>query len=134
MWREPSPLVYWKQARASSSSLTEPYLPIHQVRAQVAYECAVTRALCGLVLSKLADGDYPEVNAEVLLHIGTTGLPSSEPAFRYHGRRRLEVTMRSQTKGKFMSTSPYQHIEETWGLDQEPLSSLRDLWWMDGSI
>ena len=92
------PSVYWEQAFASSSSLTEPYLPIHQVRAQVAYECAVTRALCGLVLSKLADGDYPEVDVEVLLHIGTTGLPSSEPAFRHHGRRRLEVTMRSKQR------------------------------------
>ena len=92
------PLAYWKQARASSSSLTEPYLPIHQVRAQVAYESAVTRALCGLVLSKLADGDYPEVDVEVLLHIGTTGLPSSEPAFRHHGHRRLEVTMRSRQR------------------------------------
>ena len=92
------PSVYREQAFASSSSLAEPYLPIHQVRAQVAYECAVTRALSGLVLSELADGDYPEVDVEVLLHIGTTGLPSSEPAFRYHGRRRLEVTMRSKQR------------------------------------
>ena len=47
------------QALASSSSLAEPYLPVHQLRAQVARECAVTRALCDLVLSGLADGDYP---------------------------------------------------------------------------
>ena len=92
------PSVYREQALASSSSLAEPYLPIHQVRAQVAYDCVVTRALCGLVLSKLADGDYPEVDVEVLLHIGTTGLPSSEPAFRHHGRRRLEITMRSRQR------------------------------------
>ena len=92
------PSVYREQALASSSSLAEPYLPIHQVRAQVAYDCAVTRVLCGLVLSKLADGDYPEVDVEVLLHIGTTGLPSSEPAFRHHGRRRLEITMRSRPR------------------------------------
>ena len=92
------PTVYREQAVASSSSLAEPYLPIHQVRAQVAYECAVSRALCGLVLSKLADGDYPEVDVEVLLHIGTMGLPSSEPAFRHHRRRRLEVTMRNKQR------------------------------------
>ena len=94
------PSAYEEQARKSNSSLAEPYLPVHQLRAQVAHECAVTRALCGLVLSRLADGDYPEVNVEVLLHIGTTGLPSSEPAFRHHGRRRLEATMRSRQRGK----------------------------------
>ena len=92
------PIAYRNQATTSGSSLTDPYLPVHQLRAQVAYECAVTRALCGLVLSKLADGDYPEVDVEVLLHIGTTGLPSSEPAFRHHGRRRLEVTMQSRQR------------------------------------
>ncbi len=90
--------AYQEQASQSSSSLVEPYLPVHQLRAQVASQCAVTRALCDLVLSRLADGDYPEVNVEVLLHIGTTGLPSSEPAFRHHGRRRLEATMRSKEK------------------------------------
>ena len=92
------PIAYREQAYASSSSLAEPYLPIHQLRAQVAYECEVTRALCGLVLSKLADGEYPEVEVEVFLHIGTTGLPGSEPAFRHHGRRRLEVTMHSKQR------------------------------------
>ena len=92
------PITYRKQALRSTSSLAEPYIPVHQIRAQVAYECAVTRALCDLVLSRLADGDYPEVDAQVLLHIGTTGLPSSEPAFRYKGRRRLEVTMTSQQR------------------------------------
>ena len=92
------PISYREQALASNSYLKEPYLPIHQLRAQVAYKCEVTRALCGLVLSKLADGDYPEVDVDVLLHIGTTGLPSSEPAFRHHGRRRLEVTMRNRQR------------------------------------
>ena len=90
--------AYRKQTLTSNSSLAEPYLPIHQLRAEVAYECGVTRALCDLVLSKLADGDYREVDVEVLLHIGTTGLPSSEPAFRHHGRRRLEATMRSKQR------------------------------------
>ena len=89
------PSAYQAQALMSNSSLAEPYLPVHQLRAHVANECAVTRALCDLVLTRLADGEYPEVDVEVLLHIGTTGLPSSEPAFRHHGRRRLEVTMRS---------------------------------------
>lgn len=90
--------AYKEQASMSRSSLAEPYLPVHELRAQVAYECAVTRALCDLVLSRLADGDYPEVDVEVLLHIGTTGLPSSEPAFRHHGHRRLEATMRSKER------------------------------------
>ena len=92
--------VFWSaykdQASKSRSSLATPYLPVHQLRAQVAYECGVTRALCDLVLSRLADGEYREVKTEVLLHIGMTELPTSEPAFRHHGRRRLEVTMRSE--------------------------------------
>ncbi len=92
------PIIYRKQALRSSSSLAQPYIPVHQLRAQVAYECGVTRALCDLVLSRLADGDYPEVDAQVFLHIGTTGLPSSELAFRYKGRRRLEVTMASKQR------------------------------------
>ena len=92
------PVAYRQQAGSSRSSLAEPYLPVHQLRAQVAYECAVTRTLCGLVLSRLADGEYPEVDVEVFLHIGTTGLPSSEPAFRHHGRRRLEATMRNKQR------------------------------------
>ena len=92
------PIAYRKQARRSSSALAEPYIPIHQLRAQVAYECGVTRALCDLVLSRLADGDYVDVDVQVFLHIGTTGLPSSEPAFRHKGRRRLEVTMRSEQR------------------------------------
>ena len=87
--------AYQEQARLSESSLAVPYLPVHALRAQVAYECRVTRHLCDLVLSRLADGDYPGVDADVLLHIGTAALPSSEPAFRHRGRRRMEVTMRS---------------------------------------
>ncbi len=90
--------AYWEQAHTSGSSLAEPYLPIHRLRAQVACECAVTRVLGDMVLSRLADGDYPEVAVEVLLHVGMTGLPASEPAFRHHGRRRLEVTMRNRPR------------------------------------
>lgn len=92
------PRAYQQQAALSGSSLVVPYIPVHQLRAQVAYECGVMRALCDMVLSKLADGEYPDVETEVLLHIGTSGLPSSEPAFRYHGRRRLEATMRSKQR------------------------------------
>ena len=88
--------AYREQSVRSRSPLAEPYLPVHQLRAQVAFECGVTRALCDLVLSRLADGFYSEVDVEVLLHIGTTGLPSSEPVFRHHGRRRLELTMRNK--------------------------------------
>ena len=92
------PSTYEAQAHLSSSSLAQPYLPIHELRAQVAHEFGVMRVLCDLVLTKLADGEYPEVDAEVLLYIGTTALPSSEPAFRHHGRRRLEATMRSRQR------------------------------------
>lgn len=88
--------AYREQTLISESSLAEPYLPIHALRAQVAYECRVTRALCDLVLSKMVDGEYPCTDVEVFLHIGTTRLPSSEPAFRHQGRRRLEATMRSR--------------------------------------
>lgn len=90
------PRAYEEQTLLSESPLAEPYLPVHALRAQVAYECRVTRALCDLVLTRLADGDYPEADVEVLLHIGTTRLPRSEPAFRHHGRRRLVATMRSK--------------------------------------
>lgn len=90
--------AYKEQASESRSSLEEPYLPVHQLRAQVAYKCGVTRALCDMVLSKLADGYYQEVEAEVSLHIGVMRLPVSEPAFRHHGRRRLEVTMRTKQR------------------------------------
>ena len=92
------PRAYIEQARTSNSSLAEPYLPVHQLRAQVAHECAVTRTLCDLVLSRLVDGSYPNVAVDVLLHIGTTRLPISEPAFRHHGRRRLEITIRNRQR------------------------------------
>lgn len=85
--------AYDEQAASSDSSLRSPYLPIHCVRGQAAMESGVTRALVDIVLGRLADGEYPGVGASVLLHIGTTSLPGSEPAFRHHGRRRLEMTM-----------------------------------------
>jgi len=85
--------AYQEQAARSDSLLASPYLPIHSVRAQAAYKTGVTRALADLVLGRLADGDYPELGITVLLHIGTSALPNSEPAFRHHRRRRLELTM-----------------------------------------
>jgi hypothetical protein len=77
---------------SSDSSLASPYLPIHAVRAQAAFETGVTRALVDLIVEEMADGDRP-MGADVQVHIGTTSLPNSEPAFRHHGRRRLEMTM-----------------------------------------
>ena len=89
--------AYQRQADSSDSSLTSPYLPIHAVRAQAAYDSSVTRALVDLVLGRMADGEYPELGVTALLHIGTSMLPSSEPAFRHHDRRRLEMTMSTTT-------------------------------------
>lgn len=90
--------AYREQTESSESSLDAPYLPIHRVRAQAAFESQVTRALADLVLERLADDEFPEAGVTVFLHIGTTALPNSEPAFRQHGRRRLEVTMSNKEK------------------------------------
>jgi hypothetical protein len=85
---------YFAQAAAADSSLQEPYLPVHTVRAQAALETKVMRALGDRVLTELVDGGYSELNVLVFAHIGTrAALPSSEPPFRYEGRRRLELTM-----------------------------------------
>jgi hypothetical protein len=84
--------AYRQQSVSSDSSLASPYLPIHAVRAQAAFETGVTRALVDLIVEEMADGDRP-MGADVQVHIGTTSLPNSEPAFRHHGRRRLEMTM-----------------------------------------
>lgn len=90
--------AYRSQAEKSDSSLAAPYLAIYRVRAQSAFECDVTRALVDLVLSGLAEGKYPGLGITVFLHIGTSMLPISEPAFRHHGRRRLELTMTNTTR------------------------------------
>lgn len=85
--------AYRHQVTASESTLAAPYLPIHAVRAEAAYTSGTTRALVDLVLSQLADDGYSELGVTVLTHIGTSALPESEPAFRHHGRRRLEITI-----------------------------------------
>jgi hypothetical protein len=53
--------AYGQQSASSDSSLRSPYLPVHTVRAQAAFETGVTRALVDIVLAKLADGEYPDV-------------------------------------------------------------------------
>ena len=79
---------YFEQATAADSSLQEPYLPVHTVRAQAALKAKVMRALGDHVLTELVDGSYDELDVLVFVHIGTrAALPSSEPPFRYEGRR-----------------------------------------------
>jgi hypothetical protein len=86
--------AYFSQAAAADSSLVEPYLPVHRVRAQAAFERGVMRALVDLVLARLIDGKYPELGVTAFAHIGTrSAWPGSEPPFRYQDRRRLELTI-----------------------------------------
>ncbi len=90
--------AYFAQATAADSSLREPYLPVHTVRAQAALETRVMRTLGDRVLTQLVDGQYPELDVSVFVHIGTrAALPSSEPPFRYQERRRLELTISRST-------------------------------------
>lgn len=92
---------YFSQAEAAASSLAEPYLPVHRVRAQAAFDTGVTRALVDLVLARLIDGEYPQLNVTAFAHIGTrSAWPGSEPPFRYQGRRRLELTMTSEKRNE----------------------------------
>lgn len=91
--------AYFTQAAAAGSSLVEPYLPVHRVRAQAAFERGVMRALVDLVLARLIDGDYPQLGVTAFAHIGTrSAWPGSEPPFRYQGRRRLELTMSKHSR------------------------------------
>lgn len=83
--------VYERQARALDTMLTHPYLPVYEVRAQAAFETNTMRALGDLVLTRLIDGLMPDASVTVIPYIGTSSLPRSEPAFRHHGRRRLEI-------------------------------------------
>lgn len=85
--------AYGRQAAASESTLSAPYLPIHRVRAEAAFKSGVTRALVNMALSRLADDEWPDLGVHVLTHIGTGALPDSEPPFLHHGRRRLELTI-----------------------------------------
>jgi len=95
--------AYEQQATALETMLDRPYLPVHQVRAQAAFETNTMRALGDLVLTRMIDGEMPEVDATVIPYIGTSSLPQSEPAFRHHGRRRLEIQI---APGTSRSTTP----------------------------
>jgi len=85
--------AYWEQAAHAATMLTSPYIPIHRVRAQAAFETHTMRRLGDAVLSGLVDEQEPEIGVTVAVHIGTSQLPMSEPPFRHHGRRRLEMTI-----------------------------------------
>ncbi len=83
--------AYQQQAEALDTRLAQPYLPVHEVRAQAAFETNTMRALGDLVLTRLIDGVMPGIDVTVVPYIGTSSLPRSEPAFRYYRRRRLEI-------------------------------------------
>jgi hypothetical protein len=85
--------AYRRQAEAADTSLSAPYIPIFKVRAEAAYRCRVTRALVDLVIQRLSDGAIPELPTRVLLHLGTTRQPVSEPLYRRGGSRRYEMTI-----------------------------------------
>ena len=89
--------AYKSQADAEETSLRAPYLQIYRVRAQAAFECQVTRALVNLVIERLAAGSIPDSRVQVLLHLGTTRQPDSEPIYRRDGNRRYEITIQPQT-------------------------------------
>ena len=89
--------AYEAQADAKETSLRAPYLPIYRVRAQAAFECQVTRELVNRVIERLAAGFIPDFRVQVLLHLGTTRQPGSEPLYRRGGIRRYEITIQPQT-------------------------------------
>lgn len=84
---------YRRQADAADTTLSAPYIPIFRVRAEAAYRCRVTRALVDLVIQRLSDGVIAEIPTRVLLHLGTTRQPVSEPLYRRGGNRRYEMTI-----------------------------------------
>lgn len=87
--------AYEQQSKALDTMLEQPYLPVHEVRAQAACETNTMRALGDLVLTRMIDGAMPDTGVTVIPYIGTSSLPKSEPAFRHHGRRRLEMQVLS---------------------------------------
>lgn len=88
--------TYRDQAsNTKTSRLQAPYLPIYQIRAQTAFDHSVTRALVDLVIERLANGSISISNVQVLLHLGTTRQPQSEPVYRRGGKRRYEITIQS---------------------------------------
>ncbi|MGX5825995.1 hypothetical protein [Mesorhizobium sp. 43Arga] len=90
--------AYRKQAEAADTSLSAPYIPIYKVRADAAFRCRVTRALVDMVIERLSGGALPEIQSRVLLHLGTTRQPVSEPLYRRGGSRRYEMTIQPQLK------------------------------------
>lgn len=88
--------AYEAQADVEETSLRAPYLPIYRVRAQAAFECQVTRELVNRVIERLAAGSIPDFRVQVLLHLGTTRQPESEPIYRRGGIRRYEITIQTQ--------------------------------------
>lgn len=89
--------AYRHQAEAAKTSLSAPYIPIFKVRAEVAFRCRVTRALVDLVIEQLSEGAITEISHRVLLHLGTTRQPVSEPLYRRGGNRRYELTIHPQS-------------------------------------
>jgi hypothetical protein len=66
------------------------------VRADAAFSCRVTRALVDMVIERLSNGEMQQIKSRVLLHLGTTRQPSSEPLYRRGGSRRYEMTIQSK--------------------------------------
>ena len=89
--------AYRSQAEAADTSLSAPYIPIFKVRADVAFRCHVTRALVDLVIERLSGGALAEIPYRVLLHLGTTRQPVSEPLYRRGGNRRYELTIQPRS-------------------------------------
>jgi hypothetical protein len=86
--------AYRSQAAAADSNLAAPYLPIHEVRAEAAYGCGVTRALVNIVLERLVTGAYADLGVRVHLHLaGAPQPPPSEPVYDRGGRRRYAMTL-----------------------------------------
>lgn len=86
--------AYRSQAAAADSNLAAPYLPIHSVRAEAAYRCGVTRALVNIVIERLTNGEFPELDVRVHLHLaGAPQPPPSEPVYDRGGARRYSMTL-----------------------------------------
>jgi hypothetical protein len=90
--------AYRGQAQSADTTLSAPYLPIFKVRAEAAFRCRVTRALVDLVIERLADAAIADIPVQVLLHLGTTHQPVSEPLYRRGGNRRYELTLHPKTR------------------------------------
>lgn len=91
--------AYGRQSQGRTSDLISmPYLPIHEVRAEAAFDCRVTRALADLVLERLAEGAYAELGVQVWLHLSGGEVPESEPIYRRGGSRRFSMTITNMNK------------------------------------